>query len=167
VQQLLKIFLNICLFRAKPEQIPFSPFLMLLAIISYILADMWVSLVHQSVSKAILVVTVETAMLLGFTYAGLWIRDFPNRLVKTVTAVAGTSAIFTLGRYPWMTLLQSQPKGHISIASLFIMALMIWNVAVLGHILRSALNLPSWAGAGIAVLYFIFYIKVLTLLSIA
>lgn len=167
MQQILKAFLDICLFRTKPEQLPYSHFLMILAIIAYILADMWVNLVTQNLSKTILVVIVETAMLLGFTYAGLWIRDFLNRMVKTVTAIAGTSTIFTLGKYPLMTILQSQPKGQTSIVSLFVIGLMIWNVAVLGHILRSSLSLPTWAGAGISVLYFIFYIKILTLLSIA
>jgi hypothetical protein len=140
---------------------------MALTIITYILADMWVSQVNQSFNKAALVATVDALMLLGCAYAGLWIRDYLNRAVKAVTAIAGTSAIFTVGKFPLMMALHSQPKHLGSVPHILVIVIMIWNVAVLGHILRSALSLPSWAGAGIAMLYFIFYIKVLTLLSIA
>ena len=167
MQQLFKVFLSICLFRAKPEQLPYSYFLMILTIITYMVMDMWVSLVNQSVNKAMLVVTVDTVMLLGFTYAGLWIRDLLKRAVKAVTAIAGTSAMFTLAKWPLMMALQTHPTVQGRMGPLLILILMMWNVAVLGHILRSALSLPPWAGAGIAVLYFIFYIKVLTLVSIA
>jgi len=39
------------------------------------------------------------------------------------------------------------------LSSILILALVIWNIAVMGHILKSSLDLPLWAGIGIAVLY--------------
>jgi len=139
---------------------------MLMAIIAYIAADLWVNLATQSVNKAILATTLQSALLLGLTYAALWIRDFHNRLVKTMSAIAGSSAIFTLGRYPLISILQSPHKSLGGVVSLIFMGLIIWNAAVLGHVLRSALSLPSWGGAGLAVVYFILYMKVLIVLSI-
>lgn len=167
MSQLIKIFIDICLFRAKPEQLPYSFFFMILTIITYMTAGMVVSLVNQSAEKAILVVIVDTLMLVGFTYAGLWIRGFLNRSIKTLTAIAGTGTFFTLMGLPLMLALHDQPPNQPSFYSFMVLALVVWNVGVLGHILRNTLSLPSWAGIGIAVLYFYTSIRVLAVLSIS
>lgn len=124
-------------------------------------------LVNLSVSKSILVVTVNTVMMLGFSLAGLWIRSLVNRAVKTITAVTGTGILFTLLALPLMIVLHDQPQNQITMASLLVSLLVIWNIGVLGHILRNALSLPAWAGIGIAVVYFYTWIRVLAALSIA
>jgi len=167
VQQLLKIFVDICLFRAKPEQLPYSYFLMMLCIIAYMVSGMAVSLINQSVSKAVLIVVVDTVMMLSFIYVGLWIRSFLNRARKTITAIAGTGTLFTIIGLPLMMALNNQPKDQSSIFSVLILIVVIWNVAVVGHILRSALSMPSWVGVTIALMYFYVSINVLSVLSLA
>ena len=167
MQPLLKIFVDICLFRAKPEQLPYSYFLMMLCIITYVATGMAVSLVNQSLSKAILIVVVDTAMMLSFIFVGLWIRNFLNRTVKTITAIAGTGTLFTIVGLPLMMALNNQPKDQTSIFSLLVLIIVIWNVGVLGHILRSALSMPSWVGITIALMYFYVSINVLSVISMA
>ena len=165
--QLVKIFVDMCLFRAKPEQLPYSLFLLLLTIITYMAAGMVVSLVNQTMAKAVLIVIVDTAMLLGLAYAGLWIRGFLNRGVKTITAILGTGTLFTLMGLPLMLLLHDQPADQPSFYSLLVLVLMVWNIGVLGHILRSALSMPMWVGTSIALLYVYTSIRILAVLSIA
>ena len=167
MQQLSKIFLDICLFRANPEQLPYSFFLMLLCIITYGVSGMAISLINLSMSKAILIVVVDVALMVGFIYVGLWIRNFLNRAVKTITAVAGTGTLFTIIGLPLMMALNHQPKDQASIFSVLYLIVVIWNLAVLGQILRSALSLPSWVGIVIALMYFYVSINVLTVLSMA
>jgi len=167
VQPLLKIFVDICLFRAKPEQLPYSFFLMMLCIITYVATGMAVSLINQSLGKAILIVVVDTAMMLSFIFVGLWIRNFLNRAIKTITAIAGTGTLFTIVGLPLMMALNNQPKDQTSIASLLVLIVVIWNVGVLGHILRNALSMPSWVGVTIALMYFYVSINVLSVLSLA
>ena len=166
MRQLLKIFVDICLFRANAEQLPYSFFLMVFCIITYMISGMAVSLINLSVSKAILIVIVDTAMLLSFIYTGLWIRSFFNRAIKTITAIAGTNTLFTIIGLPLAMALNNQPKDQASIFSMIYLILAIWNVGVLGHILRSALNMPSWVGIIIALMYFYVSINVLWALSI-
>ena len=167
MQPLLKIFVDICLFRAKPEQLPYSFFLMMLCIITYVATGMAVSLINQSLGKAILIVVVDTAMMLSFIFVGLWIRNFLNRAIKTITAIAGTGTLFTIVGLPLMMALNNQPKDQTSIASLLVLIVVIWNVGVLGHILRNALSMPSWVGVTIALMYFYVSINVLSVLSLA
>ena len=167
MQQLLKIFIDICLFRANAEQLPYSYFLMMLCIITYMITGMAVSLVNLSAGKAILIVVVDTAMMLSFIFVGLWIRNFLNRAIKTITAIAGTGSIFTIIGLPLMMALNNQPKDQASIFSVLVLIVVIWNVGVLGHILRSTLSMPSWVGITIALMYFYVSINVLSVLSMA
>jgi hypothetical protein len=158
---------DICLFRANAEQLPYSYFLMMLCIITYMMTGMAVSLINLSISKSILIVVVDTAMLLSFIYTALWIRSFFNRAIKTITAIAGTNTLFTIVGLPLAMALNNQPKDQASIFSVMYLILAIWNVGVLGHILRSALNMPSWVGITIALMYFYVSINVLWALSVA
>jgi hypothetical protein len=167
VRQLLKIFVDICLFRANAEQLPYSFFLMAFCIITYMISGMAVSLINLSVSKAILIVIVDTAMLLSFIYVALWIRSYFNRAMKTITAIAGTNTLFTVIGLPLAMVLSNQPKDQASIFSVIYLIVAIWNVGVLGHILRSALNMPSWVGITVALMYFYVSINVLWALSVA
>jgi hypothetical protein len=168
VRQLLKIFIDICLFRANAEQLPYSFFLMMLCIITYIIAGMALSLINLSLNKAILIVGVDVAMMLSFIYTGLWIRSFFNRAIKTITAIAGTGTLFTVISLPLAMILTNQPKDQASIFSvIYYLLVAIWNVGVLGHILRGALSMPLWVGITIALMYFYVNINVLRVLSLA
>ena len=139
----------------------------MLCIITYMATGMAVSLINQSLGKAMLIVIVDTAMMLSFIFVGLWIRNFLNRAIKTITAIAGTGTLFTIVGLPLMMALNNQPKDQTSVVSLLILIVVIWNVGVLGHILRNALSMPSWVGVTIALMYFYVSINVLTVLSIA
>ena len=166
MQPLLKIFVDICLFRAKPEQLPYSFFLMMLCIITYMAAGMGLNIIDLPLNKAILITVLDVAMMVGFTFAGLWIRNFLNRVVKTLTAIAGTGVIFTVAVIPLVLALPPQPSEQGSIFSLLLLGIVMWNIGVLGHILANVLSFPFWAGIGVAIMYFYISYKVVAMLSI-
>lgn len=168
MSQLIKLFFDICLLRAKPEDLPYSSFLMWFTIITYIGVSLVSSLLQLSFGKAVLVVTVDMAMMLGFTFAGLWIRSFISRWNKTITAIAGTGAIINLVSYLIIMLFPTTEGSEPSmLVYILYNAVVLWYVAVLGHILRSSLSIPLWAGVGIAVLYMYTAIRVFAVLAIA
>jgi hypothetical protein len=166
VQQLLKVFVDIALFRAKPEQLPYSYFLLMLCIITYMVTGMGLNLIDLNVNKALLVTGLDTALMVGLTCAGLWIRSYLNRVIKTLTAIAGTSVLFTVAVIPLVLMLPDPDTGQTSVISLLLLAIVMWNMAVLGHILSSALDFPVWAGVGVAIMYFYISYKVAAMLAI-
>jgi hypothetical protein len=127
---------------------------------------MGLNVIDLPLNKAILVTLLDVIMMVGFTCAGLWIRSFLNRAVKTLTAVAGTGAVFTLAVIPIVLALPDQANEQGGIFSLMLLVIVMWNIGVLGHILSNALSFPLWAGIGVAIMYFYISYKVVAMLSI-
>jgi hypothetical protein len=162
-----KQFFDICRFEANPQDLPSSYFVKYLALGSYAVVALASALLSQSLAYALISVFVDMAMLVGLAYAGLWVRNLSGRTTQTVTALAGTGTVIGIAGFPVMAWLQSTANDPPLLTSLLLLALVIWNVAVIGHILRHALSLPLWAGMGISVFYVYTSIRVMSALFIA
>lgn len=164
---LIKLFFAICRLRQAPQDIPFSPVLQYASILTYIVTGYFISLINQTVNQAIATVTLDTVLMLALGYGGLWVRGFEARATQTITALAGTGTLFAIFTLPLWLWLQGLPPDQALLPSLFVNALLIWNIVVIGHILRHALTMPFWAGIGIALFYFIIAIRMLKFMVLA
>lgn len=164
---LLKMFIDLCRLRAEPQDLPFSQFLMVFCIGCYFLLGFSVSIQQQGFGLAILTAGADTALMIGLAYLGLWVRDSIPRAVQTITALTGTGALFELVGWPLVTFLQQLNEGESSNLSLVLLALVIWNITVIGNILRHALEVPMWVGTGIALLYIYTSLRVMSVLYVA
>jgi hypothetical protein len=68
--------------------------------------------------------------------------------------------------YPVLAWVQSTVNNPSVMASIMLLALVGWNVAVIGHILRHALSLPLWVGMGISMFYIYTSIRIMSVLYI-
>jgi len=167
VIKLFKLLFEICRFQANPQDLPSSYLLKFLAIASYALVSLISALLSQAPAFALLSVFVDTAMLLGLGYGGLWVRNLSGRTTQTITALAGTGALIGLVGMPVLAWIQHTANNPPVLATSMLLALIIWNVGVVGHILRHALSLPIWAGMGISMFYIYTSIRVMSVLYIA
>ena len=92
----LKIFLDICLLRANPQDLPDSDTLMLAALAAYGLADVIGVLDIVSVGGAVLAAAVDTLLLVAATHLALRWRHLENRVPQTLSALAGCGALISL-----------------------------------------------------------------------
>lgn len=164
---LLKMFIDLCRLRAEPQNLPYSNFLMLFCIGCYFLLGFAVSIQGQGFGLAVVSAGADTGLIIGLAYLGLWIRDSIPRAVQTITALTGTGALFELLGWPLVTFLQQLEKGETSNLSLLLLALVIWNITVIGNILRHSLEVPMWVGTGIALLYIYTSLRVMAALYVA
>jgi len=164
---ILKLFVNICLLRANPEDIPASPFLLALTLLAYFLLSLGIALHGSSPVQAFSTVVVGLIMMIGFAQAGLWIRSFLNRSIQTITALAGTGIIFDSISWPLVMLAANYPADEVMFPRYLLLIFLFWNITVIGHILRNALSIPFWAGIGISILYVFTYLRVIRVLFIA
>jgi len=154
----LKLFVDMCLLRANPQDVPHSIFLELLTLVAYTTLSYVLALSSTTPGTALLAALVDSAMLVGLAYAGLWILDLKNRMTKLVTALAGTGVVWQLVALPVMSLLagasDTTPNTALATLSyLLLLALVAWAIFIIGHILRHALNMKFSFALGIAVLY--------------
>lgn len=124
---LLTLFLNLCLLRAKPQDLPASGRLMGAALAAYFLAGWMIALTQQPAGPAVLAALADSAVLALLTHTVLLLRKHPERLAQTLSALAGTGAVIQLIAWPLL-------------ATPALLALLVWNLAINAHILRHALE---------------------------
>lgn len=157
-------FRNIALLRIGPEDLPDSPVLLGLTMIVYVLIQVPVAwIVYQSVALVSQTVALDVAMLSGGLWLVLWLTGYRARFRQTLTALLGTSALLTLLALPfhiWQTVQDGAPPGP-AFAYAAILAIVIWSLVIVGHILSRALSRPFAVGLMVALAYFFVHTTVL------
>lgn len=156
---LLLRFIDICLLRSGPQDIPASTALMALSVFAYCTVGLFSYLVGTSLTNALLLVGVDIILLAGLVFVILWVRMLTTRYVQTLTALTGTGAMLAIISWPvlyWLQSTTAQPDAGLSLTSpiLWIWWIwVLWNLAVVGHIIRYALSTTFFFGALLSLLY--------------
>lgn len=153
---MIRLLWDICFLRAGPQDLPASYSLMALAVTGY--AAVAVLVAHISLpahSTAVLAAVVDTSLLVVLSRVVLWTRMLTNRWAQTLTALAGTGGLFEL--ILWPIDLWQQQNGTVEpvfgLPLVLVLSILVWNVAVTGHILRHALSTSMFNGTLLAVVY--------------
>ena len=144
----LNEFFRICLLQKCPQDLPASPVLFWPVLFSYGAISAILLLPTQSLYFAVLTGFIEAVMLLLITFVFLYLRSVPRRWLQTSTALAGTGLIFSLIAVPlfyWRVFFEISTEIQTMIG-LLVLVLVIWNVAVMTHILRHALSASYMLG---------------------
>jgi hypothetical protein len=150
---LIRLFLDICLFKKGPQDIPNSSILLRLVMLAYWTMGLVLLSLQMAWFDALLRAGVEALILFGFLWTALILLKKSPRLRQTATAVYATDTLIsgcTIPLLAWL-LIAPEEKG----ISLLMFFLILWQVAVLGHILRYALTIPLSLGIGLAFVYMV------------
>ena len=165
---ILLSFINLCRLRAAPQDLPYSILLMGATLVCYFLAGLGIASSEQAFGPALLTSVVDVVLLVGLARLALWITNHGARAMQTVTALAGTGTLFELLAWPLIATMQGVTAGAPSTTlSFLLLALIVWNIVVIGHILRHALDMTMWIACGIALLYVYTSMRVMSALYIA
>jgi len=153
---LFREFLNICLFRKGPQDLPASALLLAITVLASMLGSVIVARSSLAWSEALQSAVAETGFMAGVIYALLKLQGMGRRWLQTVTAVAGTNVILVLISLPllgWLLHTQTGERDS-TLPALLFLALIVWNVAILGHIFRHALSTVFPLGILVAIGYY-------------
>ena len=168
MSRLLKFFIELCLLRTAPQNLPAATVLMAICTGAYLAVGVLVSLTSFDPAGAVLSNLLDLFALAMLTRITLAVRGKPQRFVQTYTALTGSGVILGLVGWPLAYGLfagpESTPKPMLA---LLFLALILWNLAVIGHILRHALSVAFAWGVLIAVGYYIFLVQLNALLFAA
>ncbi len=142
MRSLFDLFLDICLLRRGPQDVPASWALLKLSLVAYGLTSLLVQLVSVQPSTALLQALLDVGLLAGLTYAVLRALGHSMRFTQTLTALAGAGALLGLVILPvviWMDR-ESASGSEPGLPVLVFFAWLIWSVAVVAHVLRHALS---------------------------
>lgn len=155
-------FVQICLLRQGPQDLPASGILLAITLSAYTLLTALLSKVSMSADSAVVWGLISTVLMVAFTVILLYVQRRPARLVQTLAALAGTGALLTLIALPVFGWLHGADlkAGEGALAWLIVVVLTLWSLAVTGHILRHALSVPYFVGLVLAVVFYFISVSV-------
>ena len=150
-----KAFLEICLLRKGPQDLPKSTELLVLSLFMYTLIDVLLTVQSRPLVDALMVSFVDVGFLLLVTFLILKQHKHLERWHQTMTALFGTGVVLGIFIFPLVFGgVQNQYEEWLQqIIVLLFLIMVIWNVAVLAHIVRHAISTSAGIGVMIAILY--------------
>jgi hypothetical protein len=154
VNALFDYFVDLCLLRRGPQDLPASGTVLALCFGANILVGTLLIVgADMGLALSLLESLAEAALVLGVLWLILAGRGLRARFLQTASATLGAAALLGMVALPLLGLAGSGRTTLAEFGGLLLLFLVIWNVVVLGHILRHALDLTLGQGVGLAILY--------------
>ncbi|MBT9096373.1 hypothetical protein KFZ76_01440 [Methylovulum psychrotolerans] len=159
---IVKRLFEICLFKKGPQDLPYRLSVLKMAVAANMLVSFLMLHMDKGGLRSVLQTVVGIALEVFF--AGLCLYSFGKlaRFWQTASALLGTDALLSFFALPVMATLILQ-QGGVAVF-LVMVAIIIWHWAVVGHILRHALDKHISFSLGLALLYLVASYKVMALL---
>ena len=156
-------FVQICLLRMKPQDLPASGMLLAVVLAAHTLAGVAVAAVNLRFDHALAAGIIDTALMCALTAGLLMLRTLRERTVQTLTALAGAGAVIGFVAWPVSLWIHSahqtnEPAPALAVALVLVLG---WSLTVSAHILRHAVSAPFYIGLIIAIAFYWISIRVL------
>ncbi len=154
------MFRDLLLFRRGPQDLPHSQVLLAVLCVLSVLIDMVLAGLLIEGPVPFTRVLFSLLLLLALPALALQMAGLVPRLMQTATALVGTGIVFSLLALPVVAgvgELPADPSDLQPMQMLFgwiSIALLGYQVAVKGHILRHAMDVPLRAGVLLAIAFF-------------
>jgi hypothetical protein len=155
MRALLELFRDLCLLRRGPQDLPYSPGLLLIALA----LDLMLASRAASVNEAAAPLALSLLFALSLPWLALRLAHLPERYLQTATALLGCRIAFTLLAVPVVLGIGEIPTDPKTMTGTQLglgwLALLLlgWQLAVRGNILRHSLNLPMRLGVLVGVVF--------------
>jgi len=160
VQQFLKVFLDIVLWRRGPQDLPNSGLLVALTLVAYELVNLvQIALMEVSIAELLLYLVVDPLMLMGGLWLVMMLFGRKDRWAQTVSAVLGCTALLALVvSVPMVLLVGPRMAGDPPAAlQLLALGLVIAFILVVGRIIQLATDSNLLTGSAIATTYVVMF----------
>ncbi|MDH5544478.1 MAG: hypothetical protein OEZ43_02730 [Gammaproteobacteria bacterium] len=166
----IRFYVDLCLFRAAPQDAPTSTTVLYLTVFAYWTSGALLTSIGQGIIVAAIIALIQTILAMFFINLALWIRKFPERIVQTTTAFTGSGVLISLIALPIVLILGQGGEDTDILYSITWIALVVWETIIVAHIFRHALSIPLYAAAGVSLVLmymsFAITLRILKLMSI-
>jgi hypothetical protein len=153
--QLIRAWIDICLWRRGPQDLPVSGILLGVSLCCYVLVSLLVSAGSYGIAAAVQLAALDLGLLVVFVLSILYLQNKTARINQTLSAMAGTGAVLGVCALPLVILVQQDQSAEQipAVLTLLWLVLLIWNLLVMAHIMRHALSSSFAIGLGASLLY--------------
>jgi hypothetical protein len=158
VQQFLRIFVDIVLWRRGPQDLPASKLLLGVAIAAYLaVSAVQLLLLGEPAATWFLFVVVDPLLLGAWVWLVLRLFGKPERFLQTASAVFGAGAVLGLALYLPLQLIVSalDQEPTSALAQTFALLLVVTFTLVTGRIVKLATDSSLFTGIAVSLTYFL------------
>ncbi len=153
--KLFNFFLDVCLLRRGPQDLPASTSLFVIVIVfSVMVGAVGVADVIKG-PAALAAAMLDAVIALVLLRLVLLFQNHSARFLQAATTLFGTSVILGLIALPLQLVIGAggNESALAPLVSIAYLVLLVWVQVVIGHILRHALNVSLTLGIGLALTY--------------
>ena len=151
MKTLLNQLVDLCLLRKGPQDMPFSTqWLALISLLDLLVGAVMIVDTGNGLGSALAESLFDMGLMLIVLYFALQSQNRLARFIQSATALIGSSLLLSLLALPlisWSRSTESEAAG------LMLLALIIWSMVVMGHILRHTFEIGLGIGVGLALAY--------------
>lgn len=159
--------MEIALHRRGPEDLPASVFLFQLVLFAYVLIGTLSAAIYwRGAGQIALQVGLDLVLFFGFFWTVLGVYRKPERRLQTFIALLGTGGLLSALAIPLHLWRQAAgaDQSTAMLPALGLFLLLLWSLAVTGHILHHALEIPYLGSVLLAMGYFALNVVLFALL---
>ena len=163
---LLRQLIQLCLLRIGPEDLPGDARLPWVLAAGYVLSGGLLFMAEEGFASGMMQAALDAALLAGFVWAALKMREHPARFNQTYAALMGVSLVISLLSWPLLSAVPTEvaAANELHPAQIGLLALLLWSLVAQGQILRRALEVS--AGMGLLLVFVYFMLSSLTIAAI-
>lgn len=159
MKPLLRFFVELCLLRAGPQDLPAAwPLFWLLMPVNLLIGMLLIGAGLGGLDKAFFAAMVDALVLLGWLQLLLVFKRHPARFLQSATALLGSGALLGLLALPLQLSLGDGGNAEgldlvSQTLSLLVLFLMVWSMVVTANVLRHALEVGFGLAMGLSLCY--------------
>ncbi len=150
---LFQVFWQIALLRKGPQVLPASRELLWALLVTGGLIDIMLFVIRGlSLDRATLLSLLDILIMVAVVHILLVVHRYQGRVTQTLSAMAGCGVLLGLLALPLLVMFNLGGEMQ-AFAAVFWLLLLGWNVAVIAHIFRNALDVTLGMGLLFAISY--------------
>jgi hypothetical protein len=155
--EIISRFIDLCLFRANPSDLPASPSLLKITLLSYFTLGVIINQLDATWLTSLFVSLADVLIMVMVAYLLLNYRGFQARYTQTLTALAGTGCCISIIGFPilWQFYQLDSEKQAVSFLLLLLVALLLWSLMITAQIFRYSLDVKPGTATMITIIYII------------
>lgn len=166
-------FLRVMGVLSAPQDLPYSNSLLARVLFLYIATGLLVLLLGETdLLTAVTLISMDLLVLIGFIKFCLYTRNNSDRYLQTLFACLGVGVIFQLLSMPLMLMIDTGAEAaevNNFFVGIYYLLLVSWQITVIAHILRHAMNMAMTLTLLLSFSYFLLVIfisnQVVTILT--
>ena len=150
--QVINLYIDICLFKKGPQDLPFSIGLYRMTVAGYAVASLLImSFLSMDMLPALTNVLIHFLLIWIFVWVILAFDRKIHRFYPTLSALLGTDMVISFCALPALAAVYALVQPGVFF--LFLVLMVIWHLAVMGNIIRHALSKSLFSGLLLAFLF--------------